>query len=109
MNHLVPDMPIVVQGRVDTKEDGVVLLADAIWPLEEYLPEYYLTIGPELANKATYDRLKEIFAEHHGAHAVYMHANGRWQKAGEQYWLDGSPEVYAEVSALLGSGAVRMR
>ena len=109
VNLLVPDMPIVIQGRVDVKDDKVVLLADTIWSLEEYLPEYYLTIAPGLANKDTYDKLKKVFAGHHGAHAVYMHANGHWQKAGEQYWLDGSPEVYEEVAAILGNGAVRVR
>ena len=109
VNLLVPDMPIVVQGRVDAREDGIVLLADSIWSLEEYLPEYYLTIAPELANQAVYDRLKAVFAGHHGMHPVYMHANGRWQKAQEQYWLDGSPEAYAEVTEILGKGSVRVR
>ena len=109
VNLLVPDMPLVVQGRVDRGDDGVKLLADSIWSLEEYLPEYYLTIAPELANSATYGKLKEVFAKHHGPHVVYMHANGRWQKAGEQYWLDGSREAYEEVAAILGKEAVRMR
>lgn len=109
MNLLVPDMPLVVQGRVDVKEDGVTLLADTLWSLEDYLPEYYLTISPELANQGTYGKLKAVFAGHHGPHVVYMHANGRWRKAGEQYWLDGSPEAYAAVTKILGEGAVRMR
>ena len=109
VNLLVPDMPIVVQGRTDVTDDGVKLLADSVWSLEEYLPEYYLTIAPSLANAATYEKLKEVFAVHHGAHAVYMHANGRWQKAGEQYWLDGSKEAYEEVAGILGKDAVRIR
>ena len=109
VNLLVPDMPIVVQGRVDLTDDGAKLLADSIWSLEEYLPEYYLTIAPELANTDTYEKLKAVFAGHHGAHAVYMHANGRWRKAGEQYWLDGSPEAYAAIAEILGKEAVRVR
>ena len=109
VNLLVPDMPIVVQGRVDLTDDGAKLLADSIWSLEEYLPEYYLTIAPELANTDTYEKLKAVFAGHHGAHAVYMHANGRWRKAGEQYWLDGSPEAYTAIAEILGKGAVRVR
>ncbi len=58
VNLLLPDAPVVVQGRLDIDEDKVSVLADKFWPLEEYVPEYYLVMPAGEAYVPVRERLK---------------------------------------------------
>lgn len=107
MNLLIPDTPVVMQGKVDLRDDEVKLLADKIWPAKEYQPEYYLMPAAEGGEQLLKD-LKELMAKHHGDHVVYLY-RGSWQKLGEGYWLDNAPETLTELEALLGPKGVKKR
>ena len=108
VNLLMPDMAVVIQGKVDVTDDGVKVLADRIWPLAEYLPEYYLMlpVGNDAAEKEM--GLKAIMAAHPGTHVVYIHQS-RWQKLGPECGLDGEEETLMALQDLLGREAVKKR
>lgn len=107
VNLLVPDMTVVIQGKVDMQDDGVKLLADKIWSAKEYQPEYYLMPAEE-SGEQLIQNLKKIMSRHHGSHAVYLY-RGSWQKLEESYWLDNAPETLVELEALLGAKGVKKR
>ncbi len=109
VNLLVPDTPVVVQGRLDCKEDGVKLLADVFWSMEEYLPEYYLTIPQEKDKKEIYDKLKRIFDKYRGNHNVYLCMNGKWRNISSQYRVDGSEECRKQLEQVIGKECLRVR
>ncbi|MBP3721987.1 MAG: hypothetical protein J6I62_01865, partial [Selenomonadaceae bacterium] len=56
-----------------------------------------------------YGDLKKIFKEHKGEHPVYEELYGRWQKAGVDYWVNGSKELCDEIVKLLGDNSLRIR
>ena len=105
MNNLLPDTPVVIQGKADTKDDTVKLLADRVWAIDEYTPEYYLMVpsGAEVTVA-----LKKIMAAHHGRNPVFIY-QGSWQKAGEEFWLDNEPETMQALKTLLGETGVKKR
>jgi DNA polymerase III subunit alpha len=111
LNVLTLDMSVVVQGRVNMTDDGAKLIADKICSLEEYRPEYYITIHREQENEDNLRALREIFIRHHGEHVVYLHMQASKQqiKTEPQFWLEPSAEVVKEIEALLGEGAVKQR
>ncbi len=109
VNLLVPDTAVMVQGRVNLTDDGAKILADSMCSLEEYQPAYYITLQKEQEKEETFTALKQIFAQYHGEHMVYLHMAGRWQKTEPQFWLNEAPAATIAVEALLGAGAVRQR
>ena len=106
MNALVPDTPVVIQGKADLKDDTVKILADKVWPMAEYNPEYYLM--PKAGDEKAIAAIKEVMAAHHGKNAVYLY-QGRWQKLGEGFWLDNKEETLAELEKILGKNGVKKR
>ncbi|SDP30822.1 DNA polymerase III subunit alpha [Selenomonas ruminantium] len=106
MNALVPDTPVVIQGKADLKDDTVKILADKVWSMAEYNPEYYLM--PKAGDEKAVAAIKEIMAAHHGENAVYLY-QGRWQKLGEGFWLDNKEETLAELEKILGKNGVKKR
>ena len=106
MNSLVPDRPVVIQGKADTKEDTVKILADRVWSMDEYNPEYYLM--PRADDKQAIAAIKDVMTKHHGSNAVYIY-QGRWQKLGEEFWLDNQPETLTLLENILGAKGVKKR
>lgn len=105
---LVPDMPLIIQGRVDVDDDaGVKLLADKVWNLKEYKSEYYLKLSATAASEVKQE-LKELIKKHAGDHTIYLH-QGSWRKLPAEYRLDDSEETMQALIALLGKGAVKKR
>lgn len=106
---LEADTPVVIQGRTDVSDDGVKILADKIWSLDEYLPEYYITLPNEGLSEEKQAKMKTLFAVHHGEHVTYFQQNGHWQKAVERFWLDDEAETLTALQDLLGKTAIRKR
>lgn len=105
---LVPDMPLIIQGRVDIDDDaGVKLLADKVWNLKEYKSEYYLKLSATAASEVKQE-LKELIKKHAGDHTIYLH-QGSWRKLPAEYRLDDSEETMQALIALLGKESVKKR
>lgn len=105
---LVPDMPLIIQGRVDVDDDaGVKLLADKVWNLKEYKSEYYLKLSATAADEVKQE-LKELIKKHAGDHTIYLH-QGSWRKLPAEYRLDDSEETMQALIALLGKESVKKR
>lgn len=105
---LVPDMPLIIQGRVDVDDDaGVKLLADKVWNLKEYKSEYYLKLSATAASEVKQE-LKELIKKHAGDHMIYLH-QGSWRKLPAEYRLDDSEETMQALIALLGKESVKKR
>lgn len=105
---LVPDMPLIIQGRVDVDDDaGVKLLADKVWNLKEYKSEYYLKLSTTAASEVKQE-LKELIKKHVGDHTIYLH-QGSWRKLPAEYRLDDSEETMQALIALLGKESVKKR
>ena len=109
VNLLVPDTPVVAQGRLDTADEEPKLLADMFWHMDAYEPDYYLTISEEAEKPETYEALREIFAAHHGTHAVFLRSKGRWQKTADRFWLKDDMATRQALANVLGETNVRRR
>ncbi|EFW30538.1 DNA polymerase III subunit alpha [Selenomonas artemidis] len=109
VSDLEPDQVVVIQGRIDTAGDAPKLLADEIWRIDDYRTSYYLTPPQDADRAALWEKMKDVFAAHTGDHPVYVQSDGRWRRLDETYWIDGTPEVRAELSTLLGETSVRIR
>ncbi len=111
MDFLAADTPLVVQGKVDTTDTGAKLLADTIWPLAEYRPDYFITIDADRNTEENLRRLRDIFARYHGDQTVYLHFVDKKQRirTEPQFWLNGDPAATAAIESLFGEGSVRRR
>ena len=101
------DAALVIQGQIDIRDGKKSVIAGQIWSLKDYKPAFYISVPKELTNK--YGDLKKIFKEHKGEHPVYVELYGRWQKAGVDYWVNGSKELCDEIVKLLGDNSLRIR
>lgn len=109
VNLLVKDTPVIIQGRIDVTADGIKLLADKIWHLKDYVPEYYLKLSDGERGIEQQTELKKIMAAHRGSLPVFIHLNGKWQTLNQNFYLDDSKETLEELKKLLGANAVKKR
>ena len=109
VNLLVPDMPVVVQGRLDIDEERISVLADRFWPLADYRSEFFLSLpaGPDLG--ARQEGLRKILQEHAGEDPVHIQVGGRWQHLPEGQGLSDDDETMESLVGLLGAAAVKKR
>ena len=109
VNLLLPDMPVVLQGKLDIGDERISVLADKFWSLEEYVPEYYLSLPAGEAYAAAREGLKKILAERPGGDPVHVQMGGRWQTLPEGQGLSDDEETKEALIALLGEAAVKKR
>ena len=109
VNLLLPDMPVVLQGKLDIGDERISVLADKFWSLEEYVPEYYLSLPAGEAYAAAREGLKKILAERPGGDPVHVQMGGRWQTLPEGQGLSDDEETKEALIALLGETAVKKR
>lgn len=109
MNLLVPDTPVVVQGRIDMTDESVKIIADSVWALKDYRFAYYIELPPGGLPETKREEMKQLIAAHHGAYATFFHSGGHWQKARENFWLDDAAETFQRLESIVGAGKVRKR
>ena len=111
MDLFTEDRPVVIQGRVDVTEKGVKLLADKVWPIEDYKTEYFILTTSAQATQENRERLRAVASAHRGEHAAYLYLTDRRKNIplGQDFEMDGSPEAAAAIEAIFGTGAVRER
>jgi len=111
VNALVPDMPIVVQGRTNMTDTGNKIIADTVCLLDEYKPELRLHISAANDNEETFAALKDVFAAYHGEHIVYLHLVDKRKliKTEPRFWLNGSTQAIDALEKILGKNSVQLR
>ena len=107
---ILPDMPVVVTGRLNIGDEAVKVIADNIAPLDGAAKEIRLKLIKRQESPQTFDQLKDVFAKYHGKTAVYLHyVDGRRVvKIDPQYWLEPLPEAIAALEKILGKEAVQV-
>ncbi len=109
MNLLVPDTPVVVQGRIDMTDESVKIIADSVWALKDYRFAYYIELPPGGLPETKREEMKQLIVAHHGAYATFFHSGGHWQKARENFWLDDAAETFQRLESIVGASKVRKR
>ncbi|MBO5244849.1 MAG: DNA polymerase III subunit alpha [Selenomonadales bacterium] len=106
---LVPEMPIVLTGKLDRGSETNKVLADVIRDMEQSVPEVRLKILPGRDDDMTFDALRVILTDHHGGTPVYLHLPGgkRVIKTEEQYWIDPTAQALGALKQLLGNENVK--
>ena len=106
MKVAVPDEVVIVEGRVDSTNDGFQILAEKVTSAETYSPDFWLTVPDQLDTSATSDKLKKIFKEYSGfGGQVFLNYHGKWTKLAAK--LADGLELRGELKNLLGEENVR--
>lgn len=107
---LIPDMPVVASGRLNLGEDSAKILAEDVKSLDALGQEVRIKICKQQENAEIFDRLKEIFAHHHGPAVVFLHLvdSRRVIKTEEKFWLEPSPQAISALEGILGKGVVKV-
>lgn len=93
---------------VDGKFDSETILAERVVDVEEYTPEFYLTIPAQLDTANTRRSLREIFNSHHGGGNVYLKRSGKWRRLDERFNLADSVNLRAKLRKLLGDRNIKI-
>lgn len=111
MNNLAPDLAVVIAGRVNITDDGAKILAETVALIDEYKPEVRIRIQKYQESAENFDRLKEIFQEHHGDSVVFLHlADSRKViKTENRFWVEPTDGFFKKIEKLLGENAVQLR
>jgi DNA polymerase-3 subunit alpha len=100
---------VVLQGRADFQDDGVKVLADKIWPLDTYEPEYYLLLKAEQNTVELQQQLRELFAAHPGRSMVHLRFGRQWQPLPDELRLATDDVTVQALQTLVGKEAVKLR
>ncbi|MFD2079154.1 DNA polymerase-3 subunit alpha [Actinopolymorpha cephalotaxi] len=114
--NLAEDSLAVVTGRLDRREDTPQLIAtDLSQPdpsaLASSAEPLAITLTRERCTQPVVDRLKEIFAAHHGSVRVHLHLRAVDRTLVlrlEDHWqVTPGPALVGDLKALLGPGCLR--
>ena len=103
---LLVDDVVVVEGRVESSNDTVQILADRVTAAQDYVADFWLTLPAQLDTLATFDSLKKIFSENAGNSQIFLNQDGKWKKIPQK--ISNVPAVRDELKNLLGAGNVRV-
>ena len=97
---------VVVEGRVDSSNDTINVVADKITSAETYTADFWLIIPSTLEKPSTFKSLKKIFAENAGWSQVFLNRLGKWKKIAPK--ISDSSILRNELKKLLGADNVRL-
>ena len=111
INNLVPDMPVVIRGKLDKSDDEIKVIADKVFNLEEYTPEFFIMLSKDHESEAFFSKVKDTLQEHSGNCPVYMYfvSTKKMVKGNHEYWIDGTTSAIKDLKNLLGNNAVKQR
>ncbi|MBP2631276.1 MAG: dnaE [Firmicutes bacterium] len=111
MNALVPDMPVVVSGRINGTDEGVKILADSVCHIDEYQPEVRIRVRKDQENADVFDALKKVFLDYHGDSTVFLHLVGSSKviKTEPKFWISPTDAVVGKLEHILGAGSVQIK
>ena len=97
---------VVVEGRVDSSNDTINVVADKVTAAETYIADFWLIIPETLEKPSTFKSLKKIFAEHAGWSQVFLNRLGKWKKIAPK--ISDSFNLRDELKNLLGADNVKL-
>ena len=111
INYLVPDIPVVVRGKLDKSDDTNKIIADKVIGLEDYTPEFCIIVKPEQEDNAFFSKITETLQENAGPCPVYMYfmSSKKMIKGNREFWIDGSETVVNNLKNLLGKNSIKQR
>ena len=110
VNLLVPDAALIIQGRTDFQDDGVKVLADKCWDIDDYEPEYYLLLTAAQGTAELQQQLKDFITAHPGASPVHLRIGTVWQPLPpELSTMAADDATMTALVALLGESCVKLR
>ena len=111
INYLVPDIPVVVRGKLDKSDDNNKIITDKIIGLEDYTPEFCIIVKPEQEDNAFFSKITETLQENAGPCPVYMYfmSSKKMIKGNREFWIDGSETVVNNLKNLLGKNSIKQR
>ncbi|HRM60015.1 MAG TPA: DNA polymerase III subunit alpha, partial [Megamonas funiformis] len=111
INYLVPDIPVVVRGKLDKSDDTNKIIADKVIGLEDYTPEFCIIVKSEQEDNAFFSKITETLQENAGPCPVYMYfmSSKKMIKGNREFWIDGSETVVNNLKNLLGKNSIKQR
>jgi DNA polymerase-3 subunit alpha len=115
---LTEDRGVLVQGQVQRDDQAVKLIAETIIPIEKaeevWTASVHLRLDLERTDRALLLRLREVLQRYPGGCKAYLHFLAQTGTAAmielsEGFRLKACPELWREVTALLGQAAVETR
>ena len=110
VSHLLADDAVVcIKGRLDLRDDTPKLVC-----LELTKPELsldgavplHLDVPVNALSDERVDRLKSLLEDHRGASPVYLHVGSKVLRLGEEFNVDTTNGLVAELRVLLGAGCL---
>ena len=111
IGHLLEDdVVVIVEGRVDKREDSPKLIVrnvDVFEPTLDVLPPLRIQMQPTQMSDDTVGRLKELLVEFHGQSEVFIHLGERQViRLPDHITVDAEGGLVGELRVLLGADAV---
>lgn len=117
---------VAVVARVQVEEEGVKLLAERLYPLEQFVPGHadepneeeqagnrkvYVRISANREEQRRLERLRTLLKEHEGHLPVMLYYDSRRRllALNDAYRVKPSPELIQSIEALFGKGSVRVK
>lgn len=101
---LIEDKVLVVDGKKDFSRGELTILADKVTPIENYLPNLYLTVDENFDDAQI---LKNIFVGNKGNSKIFLRRQSKWTCL-KKYEISITDEVLAQLKNLIGAENVRV-
>lgn len=103
------DAVILVRGRLSVQEDEAKILAEEIWALSDP-SKVHVRIDAD-QNSPIVATVLSVLRKHPGNRPVWLYFIPTKKKieTKPQFWVDGSPELIAELHELLGPGSAVLK
>jgi DNA polymerase-3 subunit alpha len=113
IGHLLDDdVVVIVEGRVDKREDSPKLIVrnvEVFEPMADTTPPLRIQMHPTHVSDDVVERLKGLLSEFPGRSEVFIHLGERQViRLPDQFTVDASGGLVGELRVLLGAEAVRL-
>jgi DNA polymerase-3 subunit alpha len=107
---LEDDRIVVVRGRLDGRDDQPKLMAQSLEVLDTdnlaSAPPLRLAVNPNRLTDRLIGDLKLVLGEHQGQSPVYIHLGDQAVRLSDEFCVDTTSALMAELRVLLGAEAV---
>jgi DNA polymerase-3 subunit alpha len=105
---LTDDAVVIVEGKVNRREEEVKIIAERISLLSER-PQKTVSLHIEITdqnNNEVIEKLKKTLIYYKGQTPVYLHTEESVIATSQDFWINLNPAVIAQLEELVGTGRV---